>query len=85
MQTQVMRDFISIFEAYGKANYKKATLDYQVLDETHQQRTHEVRLALNAKQAQKTQGIEEAQPIQVALAPTPEIKQKQKQKLSMIM
>ncbi len=85
MQTQVLRDFISIFEAYGKASYKKSTLDYQVLDETHQQRTHEVRLALNKKQVQKPQSLDEAQPIQVVLVPSTEIKSKQNQKLSMSM
>lgn len=85
MQTQVLRDFISIFEAYGKANYKKSTLDYQVLDETHQQRTHEVRQALNKKQVPKPQSLDEAQPIQVVLVPSTEIKPKQNQKLSMSM
>lgn len=82
MQTQTLRDFVSLFESYGKANHKKATLDLNLLSEDHQARAHELRRMLNSTQRSKP--LEMVQPKEVALPVQPEV-QKRKPAISMRM
>lgn len=62
METKTLRDFVSIFEAYGKGNWKKSTQELELLSQSHHERLEEVRLALHSKRTQKSQPIQELQP-----------------------
>lgn len=79
METKALRDYVSLFEAYSKANHKKSTQELNLLSEPHQQRLEEVRQRLNAKQLT----IVEPLLIQTQVA-APELKPKLKQSMVMV-
>lgn len=84
METKTMRDFVSLFEAYSKANHKKSTQELDLLSEPHQKRLEEVRQLLNAKQHVKAQPLPVQEPTQAPSSQNESPKRKLSPTLAMV-
>lgn len=84
METKTMRDFVSLFEAYSKANHKKSTQELDLLSEPHQKRLEEVRQMLNAKRHEKSQPLPVQAPTQAPSPPMEVPRRKQAPVLAMV-